>query len=171
MTRCMVGGDTRLPCPTLLRSRMNPLPSASPPPPSQLFGCSVACLTPSASQSAPLRFIATAPSPPLDCWLSCCPFACLRLSASASASCCTPPFAGCGCLALLDSSICWLSRRAFTIVIVVSHRAIAIDVVDVVAHSAVGIDGVIVAIIDVIVSCQAVAIDVIIVTCHCVTSR
>ena len=124
-------GGTRLTCPMLLRSsRMNPsgygrLPfglirykpytvcrSASsichyPPPPSQLFGCSVARLTPSSSQSAPLRFIATALSPPLDRWLSCCPFACLRLSASASASRCAPPFVGllCGIFGPLHSLV------------------------------------------------------------------
>ena len=124
MTRCMVVGGTRLQCPTLLRLGMNPLgycrlmfgliqyrPSTicrsvssvcHHPPTSQLVGCSVAHLTPSASKSAPLHFNATTPSPPTDRWLSCCPFACLCLSASASAFSCTPPFV-----------VCWLLRGIF----------------------------------------------------------
>ena len=109
-------GGTRLPCPTLLRSRMNPsgycrLPfgliryrlstvcrSASSvcrhPPPSQLVGCSVARLTPSASQLVPLCFLQPHRRPPLDHWLSCCPFACPLLRQHL-------------CLSLRPS-ICWL---------------------------------------------------------------
>ena len=76
------------------------------PPPSELIGCSVACLTPSASKSTPLHFNANPLLHPTQSgrWLLCCPFACLRLSANASASSCAPPFVGC-CVASLGPSL------------------------------------------------------------------
>jgi hypothetical protein len=77
-----------------------------------MVGCSDACLTPSASQSVPLRFIATTPSPPTQSLVVMLPV-CLPppLSQRLCLSLSPPPCVGC-CVASLGPSICCLSPMA-----------------------------------------------------------